>query len=167
MGFFNGEGGAFLEIVNDKAGRMAESEIIDSGQTRMRDLPVNRCSHCGTLQRVLSSQYCSGCGAALKPAEADSLVTHQTRSSNNLAHDTNGFPRDVCMICRIHLDTGELLAWCPHCGALSHRIHLFQWVRAKRKCPLCGRSISLTELAQQIQVSHLHPDTTPADIPQP
>ncbi|MHA1264714.1 MAG: PCI domain-containing protein [Candidatus Helarchaeota archaeon] len=49
-----------------------------------------------------------------------------------------------CMVCNLTINPAkEEIVYCPHCNAPAHRSHLIEWIKIKRTCPNCKRSIKL------------------------
>jgi hypothetical protein len=49
-----------------------------------------------------------------------------------------GRARVKCSVCHEDIFSEDRPVKCPHCGALSHREHLAEWIREKGSCPECG-----------------------------
>ncbi|MBD3185847.1 hypothetical protein GF325_03375 [Candidatus Bathyarchaeota archaeon] len=50
-----------------------------------------------------------------------------------------------CLICGKPIEIFDEADSCPSCGALSHSVHLDEWVRMKKDCPSCGAKLSMRE----------------------
>lgn len=53
-----------------------------------------------------------------------------------------------CVVCNLDAKRGEKLLRCPHCGNLSHKVHILAWLHVKNTCPTCNRRISESELQE-------------------
>jgi hypothetical protein len=58
-----------------------------------------------------------------------------------------GAERVKCSVCNLDIITGEFFVKCPHCGALSHRDHLLEWVKIRGTCPNCKKKLSEIEIS--------------------
>jgi uncharacterized paraquat-inducible protein A len=109
------------------------------------------CSRCGSALPAADAAFCVRCGARLfGQTELESKqikrVSEPVPAKKAAKERTTG---KVCMVCDLILTSNDVLAWCPACGNVAHREHLLQWVRDKKRCPLCGhvldeRSIKLS-----------------------
>lgn len=53
-----------------------------------------------------------------------------------------------CAVCRGTLARFENISKCPHCDALGHEDHMINWVEKKHTCPMCKRTIDVSDLGQ-------------------
>jgi hypothetical protein len=62
----------------------------------------------------------------------------------------------ICMVCGLGFHQGDLLAWCPFCGAAAHRLHLLEFLHVKENCPVCGHHLVESDLGDQLGRANLH-----------
>ncbi len=48
-----------------------------------------------------------------------------------------GEERVRCSVCQLNIVFGDDVVRCPHCGVLSHRDHLLEWIKIRGFCPNC------------------------------
>lgn len=117
--------------------------------------PIRFCQTCGAAIAIDESAYCWNCGSRLPAREKEASQyggeeTSKTQpTSNEVEHERN------CMICKLPFKEGNLLAWCPHCGAPAHRVHMLEWLHVKGTCPACGQQLATPELEEQLSKAHL------------
>ena len=46
---------------------------------------------------------------------------------------------DVCMVCKLFLEKNDKILQCPICESLYHRDHLLEWIKIKKRCPVCSQ----------------------------
>lgn len=46
-----------------------------------------------------------------------------------------------CSVCSQNIASGDRFLECPHCGTLSHRDHLLEWIKVKGYCPSCKNKL--------------------------
>lgn len=73
-----------------------------------------RCSHCGSAVPE-NSNFCMFCGEAISGR---------------------------CSVCNLEIISGDKVVKCPYCGALSHRVHLLEWIKVRGYCPNCKEKLS-------------------------
>lgn len=44
-----------------------------------------------------------------------------------------------CMVCNQPIQKGEKVSYCPWCGRIAHRDHLFKWLETRHFCPYCEK----------------------------
>nr|MDO8079461.1 hypothetical protein [Candidatus Freyarchaeota archaeon] len=54
-----------------------------------------------------------------------------------------GGARLKCSVCQTEIVTEEQYVKCPYCGVLSHKDHLFEWIKMRGTCPNCNKKLSL------------------------
>jgi predicted RNA-binding Zn-ribbon protein involved in translation (DUF1610 family) len=52
----------------------------------------------------------------------------------------------ICPICNSAVSSVEQFVECPHCGCLSYREHLLEWIKVNKYCPKCGESLKETDI---------------------
>jgi len=52
---------------------------------------------------------------------------------------TGSLTADVCMVCKLFLNDNDKILQCPICESLYHRDHLLEWVKVKKRCPVCSQ----------------------------
>jgi predicted RNA-binding Zn-ribbon protein involved in translation (DUF1610 family) len=116
--------------------------------------PIRFCEKCSAAIAIDESTYCWNCGAEL-PRGISMAVTQGQEGSGIRPHcDEVEYDRS-CMICRLAFKDGDLLAWCPNCGAPAHRVHMLEWLHVKGTCPACGQHLATPELEEQLSQAHL------------
>jgi len=45
---------------------------------------------------------------------------------------------DVCMVCKLLLNKKDDILQCPRCESLFHNEHLLEWIKVRKKCPVCS-----------------------------
>jgi predicted RNA-binding Zn-ribbon protein involved in translation (DUF1610 family) len=115
--------------------------------------PITFCEKCGAAIAIDESTYCWNCGAEL-PRESTRTSTSAESLRAQPHCDEVEYDRG-CMICKLRFKDGDLLAWCPHCGAPAHRIHMLEWLHVKGTCPACGWHLATPELEEQLSQAHL------------
>jgi Zn finger protein HypA/HybF involved in hydrogenase expression len=128
------------------------------------------CVYCNTPLTMPGSRFCPGCGARLITLDegnavlasiGEAAVTGATtvvsvEQAAIIAKALRVRRREragTCMVCKLDLKSSDPLAWCPHCGNPAHRDHLIEWVRVRRKCPMCGEHLVEAELTEQLSRS--------------
>ncbi|TFG05366.1 MAG: hypothetical protein EU536_02010 [Promethearchaeota archaeon] len=49
-----------------------------------------------------------------------------------------------CMVCNLTIEpVKEEIVYCPHCNTPAHRTHLIEWLKIKRTCPNCKKTIKM------------------------
>jgi ribosomal protein S27AE/predicted RNA-binding Zn-ribbon protein involved in translation (DUF1610 family) len=124
-----------------------QPESGDSGKLQ------HSCPKCGTLATSADAVYCWKCGEILPtrlglPPSSHTVTQLAPPQANDGANS-------ACIICRKGFVNGELLAWCPFCGAAAHRLHLLEFLHVKGQCPSCGHNLEEHDLADQLGEAHL------------
>jgi hypothetical protein len=57
-----------------------------------------------------------------------------------------GEERVKCSVCQLNIAFGDDVVRCPHCGVLSHRDHLLEWIKIRGFCPNCREKLSKVEI---------------------
>nr|MDO8081290.1 zinc ribbon domain-containing protein [Candidatus Freyarchaeota archaeon] len=85
--------------------------------------------------------------SALEPVVPDSALWKSKQiclfCGSEIPENTENCPRcgrarAQCSVCNEDIFSEDRPVKCPHCGALSHREHLAEWIREKGSCPKCG-----------------------------
>jgi len=50
-----------------------------------------------------------------------------------------------CSVCNLYIASGDRFVKCTHCGVLSHRDHLLEWIKIKGYCPNCKGKLRLPD----------------------
>ncbi|MHA1698237.1 MAG: hypothetical protein ACTSWN_05295 [Promethearchaeota archaeon] len=58
----------------------------------------------------------------------------------------------VCVLCNNPIEIFDDSTRCPRCGAISHRVHLEEWIRMKGSCSVCNSPLSISEEGEIIAV---------------
>jgi predicted RNA-binding Zn-ribbon protein involved in translation (DUF1610 family) len=123
--------------------------------------PLTFCRKCGAAIAIDSSTYCWNCGTKLlEQGVRRSLYYGEGTQTKSPQCDEIEYDRN-CMICKLQLKDGQLLAWCPTCGAPAHRIHMLEWLHVKANCPACGQHLDTPELEGQLTQAHLRQPPLP------
>jgi predicted RNA-binding Zn-ribbon protein involved in translation (DUF1610 family) len=111
------------------------------------------CRNCGRVIPEREATYCWHCGAAQPPKEGEASPLADNSQKEGQASSR----RQVrsCLVCGLRFDDGDLLAWCPFCGAAAHRIHLLEFLHVKNSCPACGHHLDEQNLSAQLGRAHL------------
>jgi predicted RNA-binding Zn-ribbon protein involved in translation (DUF1610 family) len=56
--------------------------------------------------------------------------------------------RMKCTVCNLDVKRGQDIVQCPHCGNVSHRAHILEWLHVKNTCPACNVHLSESELTR-------------------
>nr|MDO8135714.1 hypothetical protein [Candidatus Njordarchaeum guaymaensis] len=101
---------------------------------------ISRCPHCGNLSHRVhilewlhTRNYCPACKEHLSESELEKFLPEEE-------------VKGKCPICGLEIKTGQQAARCPHCGNLSHRAHLFQWLQYRDECPACHEHLTESEI---------------------
>lgn len=156
MNFFETQGSSLLQMGGDETNVEDEGAIAEQRpQAELGDAIT--CSACGIIQLVAGPRYCWNCGKRLAPIKVGGSLKRPTKGKAIPTVPLEGLSHGNCVVCRIALESGELLAWCPHCGVTAHRSHLLEWTNRKGRCPSCGKHLTVSELAQQLSEAHVQP----------
>jgi DNA-directed RNA polymerase subunit RPC12/RpoP len=129
--------------------------ILRHGELKPMSPPII-CPKCGSALPASNDAFCARCGADLTetsepvapPVEPESAVKHKRETPRKRVHER------VCMVCDLALESNDTLAWCPYCGSVAHRGHLVQWVRTKKRCPMCSHRLDERSLADEAPRLH-------------
>ncbi|MFB0563938.1 MAG: RING finger protein [Candidatus Lokiarchaeia archaeon] len=59
-----------------------------------------------------------------------------------------GEERVKCSVCQLKIIFGDNVIRCPHCGVLSHRDHILEWIKIRGFCPNCREILSENEITK-------------------
>ncbi|WXG45435.1 MAG: hypothetical protein WED05_01740 [Candidatus Atabeyarchaeum deiterrae] len=51
-----------------------------------------------------------------------------------------------CIVCNLDIKKTQDAVRCPHCGNVSHKTHMLEWLHVRNKCPACNQHLSESEL---------------------
>jgi predicted RNA-binding Zn-ribbon protein involved in translation (DUF1610 family) len=160
--FFSEKCGRLIEVEKQARLRPTEEGETSAGKAGTRQqpsqaslTPLTFCGKCGAAIAIDNSTYCWNCGTELlAQAMTRPLYYGDETQKKSPQCDEIDFDRS-CMICKLQLKDGQLLAWCPKCGAPAHRIHMLEWLHVKATCPACGQHLDTPEIEEQLVLAHL------------
>jgi predicted amidophosphoribosyltransferase len=101
------------------------------------------CPKCGSALPATNDVFCARCGSKLtQTVEPEALpieAAPESKRTRRTPHKRAG--EKVCTVCGLTIEPNDTLAWCPHCGNVAHKDHLVNWVRAKKRCPICSSTL--------------------------
>jgi hypothetical protein len=118
------------------------------------------CQNCGAPACREDASFCWQCGADMTAEEAAGPTPIKTPTTSPKAAGGN---LRTCMVCQLGFRQGDLLAWCPFCGAAAHRVHLLEYLHVNGKCPACSHHLEETDLAQQFKQAWLQVPRKPRE----
>lgn len=156
--FFDQERDEFAEVEYYRKQEVEEAQSQEAATEPQHEewlTPIRFCEKCGAAIAIDESSYCWNCGSRLPAQEKETAQYYGEETSNSRPTcDEIEYDRS-CMVCKLGFDEGQLLAWCPHCGAAAHRVHMLEWLHVKENCPACGQRLATPELEEQFSQAHL------------
>ncbi|WXG44290.1 MAG: hypothetical protein WED04_09700 [Promethearchaeati archaeon SRVP18_Atabeyarchaeia-1] len=113
------------------------------------------CPRCGAGAANEDAGYCWSCGENL--AAGVGAPPSPGKAAEAAPPVAQGDGLRICMVCHLGFGEGDLLAWCPFCGAAAHRVHLLEFLHVNEKCPSCGHRLEEGDLAKQLGEARLRP----------
>jgi HEAT repeat protein len=106
-------------IINWKLREMINSKHFELFSLKLPNLKTWQCVSCGT-QLPNGAQFCPHCGKSI----------------------------NACSMCGESIYSGDEFVECPHCGAISHRNHVSEWIKEKDYCPSCKHKLSKEDITR-------------------
>jgi rRNA maturation endonuclease Nob1 len=130
--------------------------LIISSIARTKKLEVARlrpqCKNCGTIMVLEDAEFCPNCGSRIEPFTSSRItISEQEAKTQPTAHKApKTRPVGTCLICDLEINSNDILAGCPHCGNVFHKVHLVQWLHMKKSCPACGKHLDENQIVNKL-----------------
>jgi uncharacterized delta-60 repeat protein len=121
---------------------VATFSVPRSVRGRIRKVPavaIDLCPHCGAKMRVPDAEFCWNCGASLERNSEGVLIGYGGREAATAGR---------CMVCNSDVMKTDVVARCPYCRNVAHKVHLLEWLHVKDYCPICGEHLVESDLRE-------------------